>query len=156
MTFIYIYQLKVIKNVTQNTQNQKVKVRNNVRSMSWADKRGKKVCISCNSSQLNLSLGVCISTGILPSRMKNMKKGHNCKWNEEEKRTKTKLTRNNAASSGNTNGCQSCKQLEEWPCWLPPKLQHTNRVKDWWIPNKTFRVSNGACSLITRHEPQSK
>ena len=83
--------------------------------MSWADKRGKKVCISCNSSQLNLSLSVCISTGIFPSRM-NMKKGHNCKWNEEEKRTKTKLTWNNAASSGNTNGCQSCKQLEEWPC----------------------------------------
>ena len=39
------------------------------------------------------------------------------------------------------------KKLEE--CF-PHKLQHTNRVKELLIWNKTFKISNGACSLMKR------
>ena len=33
---------------------------------------------------------------------------------------------------------------------FPHKLEPSNRVKDWLNPNKTFKISNGACSLMMR------
>ena len=30
------------------------------------------------------------------------------------------------------------------------KLKHSNRAKDWCLPNKTFKVSNGAGSLVMK------
>ena len=39
---------------------------------------------------------------------------------------------------------------EAWPPCLSHKFKRGNRAKDWWIPNKPFKRSHGAGSLITR------
>ena len=58
-----------------------------------------------------------------------------------------------ASTSGNviTNDIP-CEKLEEWPPYLHHKLKHSNREKDWWIPDKTFKISNSTCSLMTREQ----
>ena len=44
-----------------------------------------------------------------------------------------------------------CEKPEEWlPFFLHFKLNHSSCMKNGLVPNKTFKVSNGAHSLITR------
>ena len=44
----------------------------------------------------------------------------------------------------------SSEQPQEWPPWFPHKLLRSNNAKVWWILNKTFKIRNGTCSLMTR------
>ena len=38
---------------------------------------------------------------------------------------------------------------EQWPPGFLHKLKHTNGAKDWLIPNKAFKGSQGARSIMT-------
>ena len=53
---------------------------------------------------------------------------------------------NHPAASANQNVTINapCEKPEEWPPCLAYKPVHSNRAKRWWIPNKTFKISNGA------------
>ena len=43
------------------------------------------------------------------------------------------------------------KKLEQWPPYFPQKLTSSKEAKDWLIPRETFKVCNGARSLMTRY-----
>ena len=47
------------------------------------------------------------------------------------------------AASANQNLSNNClhEKPKEWPPCLALKLRHGSRVKDWWIPIKTFKPS---------------
>ena len=53
-----------------------------------------------------------------------------------------------------TSGNILCENPEQWPCF-PHKLKHSNTLKDWLNPNKTFKVSSGTHSLMARYLVQS-
>ena len=42
------------------------------------------------------------------------------------------------------------QKSKEWPPCMSHRLKRRKRVKDWWILNKTFKISNGTCSLTMR------
>ena len=41
------------------------------------------------------------------------------------------------------------KKHEEWPSCLAHMLKCINRAKDWWILNKTFRISEGTLDICS-------
>ena len=59
------------------------------------------------------------------------------------------ITQAVSASQNITNSIQHEKCSECPPC-LAHKLRHSCKVKDWWILNKTFKISDGTRSLMTR------
>ena len=56
----------------------------------------------------------------------------------------------NSFSQSGRHGSYSTRNFKEWlPC-LPYKLHYRNRAENWLIPNKTFKISNGTHSSMTR------
>jgi len=54
-----------------------------------------------------------------------------------------------ASANQNVTNKTSCDKPEGWDLCLPHKLQHSSRAKDLWIPNKIFKISDRARSLMT-------
>ena len=56
------------------------------------------------------------------------------------------------AASANQNVTDNilCEKPEERPPCLACKLKHTNRARDWWTKTKTFEISDGMRSLVSR------
>lgn len=48
------------------------------------------------------------------------------------------------------------KKPRLWVPCFPHKPEHSDRVKDWWIPSQTFKLSTGAHSLVTRNTDAMK
>ena len=59
------------------------------------------------------------------------------------------ITRAASANQNITNSIP-CEKPEEWPPFFAYWLRYSNRAKDWWVLNKTFKVSNDASSSMMR------